>query len=401
MSILKNYSGIIWLLGGIVLGSVIGIWLGPRAVMLKPVGDIFLNLLFTAVIPLVFFAIASALADMDPSMKMGRVLGVMALVFLGTILLSAITTLAAVWIFPLHERAGNAVAEITEQPGSIGEQITRLLTVSEFYDLLSRRNMLPFIIFSALTGFAAMLAGSGGTAFRGFLRSGNEVMKQLMVLIMKLAPVGLGAYFAYQAGVVGPQLFGTYAHSLGMYYAVGTFYFIAGFTFYAFIAGGVPGIRLFWRNNIIPTLTSLGTCSSIATIPANLEATRRMGVPDHVGSVVIPLGATLHKDGSSISSIIKIAAAFVITGKSLLTVDAIVMALGITVIVSIVEGGILNGGYIGEMLSMSVYGFPPEVLPAMMIIGTLVDPLATVLNATGDNVAAMMTTRFLRLQRSE
>ena len=81
-------------------------------------------------------------------------------------------------------------------------------------------------------------------------------------------------------------------------------------------------------------------------------------------------------------------------GKSFSSADIILLALGMTVLVSIVEGGIPNGGYVGELLFISAYGFPPEALPAAMIIGTLVDPMATLLNATGDNVCAMLVARF-------
>ncbi|CAL1517863.1 dicarboxylate/amino acid:cation symporter [Chitinophaga sp. MM2321] len=395
MRIFKNYSGIFWLLGGIAGGSIAGLLLGPKVAVIKPIGDIFLNLLFTAVIPLVFFAIASAIAHIEASHRLGKVLGIMSIVFLCTILISAFLTIVAVWIFPIHQQVTLSHAVDVESPGNFGEQLTRLLSVGEFYELLSRKNMLPFIIFSVLVGLAAMRAGERGVAFRKFLYSGNEVMKDLLAVIMKIAPVGLGAYFAYQVGTVGPQLFGTYAHSLGIYYGFGTIYFIVGFSFYAFVAGGFNGIKIFWKNNIIPTLTAVGTGSSIATIPANLEAVQRMGVPASIGNVVVPLGATLHKDGSSISSIIKMAVVFAMFGKGFNSVDTVLMAMGITVIVSIVEGGIPNGGYIGELLVMSVYGFPVEALPPLLIIGTLVDPLATILNATGDNVAAMLTARFL------
>ncbi len=385
-----------WLLAGIIAGSIAGLIFGERVVIIKPIGDIFLNLLFTVIIPLVFFSIANAIAHIEAGNKLGRILGVMSLLFLATILISAFFTIVAVWIFPIHQQVTLSKAISLEQPGNWGEQLARLLTVSEFYELLSRKNMLPFIIFSGLVGFAAMRAGESGRAFRQFLHSGNEVIKEVLTVIMKLGPVGLGAYFAYQVGTVGPQLFGTYAHSLGIYYGFGIFYFIVGFTLYAFIAGGIPGVKIFWKNNIVPSLTALGTGSSIATIPANLNAVGRMGVPADIGSVVVPLGATLHKDGSSISSIIKMAVVFAMFGKSFDSPSVIIMALGVTVIASIVEGGIPNGGYIGELLVMSIYGFPVEALPPLMIIGTLVDPLATILNATGDNVAAMLTTRFLR-----
>lgn len=384
------------LLTGIIAGSIAGLVYGERIIAIKPVGDIFLNLLFTAIIPLVFFAVADAIAHIEAGNKLGQTLGIMSLVFLSTILISAFLTIVAVWIFPIHQQVILNHDVNLEKPANWGEQLVRLLTADEFYTLFSRKNMLPFIIFSCLTGFAAMRTGERGAAFRKFLRSGNEVSKDILTVIMKAGPIGLGAYFAYQVGTVGPKLFGTYAHSLGIYYGFGTVYFIIGFTFYAFIAGGLPAIKIFWKNNIIPTLTAVGTGSSIATIPANLEAVRKMGVPEDIGNVVVPLGATLHKDGSSISSIIKMAVVFAMFGKGFDGPSVIFMALGVTVIASIVEGGIPNGGYIGELLVMSVYGFPVEALPPLMIIGTLVDPLATILNATGDNVAAMLTTRFLR-----
>ena len=119
-----------------------------------------------------------------------------------------------------------------------------------------------------------------------------------------------------------------------------------------------------------------------------------MYVPDHVANLVIPLGAPLHKYVSSISAIIKIAAVFAIMGKDFMNPETIVLALGLTVILSIVEGGIPNGGYIAEIMIMTVYNFPVEMLPVVMIIGTLVDPMATLLNATGDTVSAMLVTRF-------
>lgn len=392
---LKNYASIIRLLLGILLGTFLGLYLGNRVEVIKPIGDIFLNLLFTAVIPLIFFAITSAIANIDRTKKMGRVMVVMIFVFLATVLISAILTVFTVWIFPLPQQidtASNIVENV--HPSSFGEQATSLLTVNEFSELLSRKSMLAFIIFSLFIGFATLRSGEIADPFKKFLIAGDEVMKQFLIMIMKLAPIGLGAYFAYQVGVFGPQLFGTYGHSMAIYYGFCTFYFLVFFSIYAFIAGGFLGVKIFWKNNIIPTFTAVSTCSSVATIPANLAAARAMKIPEHISNLVIPLGAPLHKDGSSVSSIIKIAAVFAIMGKDFMDPTTILMALGITIVVSMVEGGIPNGGYIGEILVMTVYGFPVEMLPVVMIIGTLVDPMATILNATGDTVSAMLVTRF-------
>jgi Na+/H+-dicarboxylate symporter len=394
-SLFTTYSSIIWLLCGITVGSVLGLVFGKDVVIIKPLGDIFLNLLFTAIIPLIFFTIASSIASLEKTEKLGKLFVIMIAIFLCTVLISAMLMIAGVFVFPIHQDiiiSKIPLENIVAADG--GSQITQLLTANDFYELLSRKSMLALIIFSFLIGFSSLRSGEKGESFRGFLNSGNEVMKQLLHLIMKTAPIGLGAYFAYQVGIFGPQLFGAYAKPLGLYYGVCAFYFILFFSLYAFLAGGKLGLKVFWTNNITPALTALGTCSSIATIPANLEAAEKMQVPAYIRNVAIPLGAPLHKDGSSMSSIIKIAVIFAMFGKDFTDPMTLLTALGITVIVSVVEGGIPNGGYIGEILAITIYGFPMEqALPAAMIVGTLVDPMATLLNANGDVVSAMLITR--------
>jgi Na+/H+-dicarboxylate symporter len=395
-SFLKNYRSILMLLGGIVAGSILGLVFGKGVEVIKPLGDIFLNLLFTAIIPLVFFTISSSIASLEKTEKLGKLFGIVIVVFLGTVIISAILMIVGVLVFPIQQ--GIIISKIpleTIQGSSAGSQITQLLTANDFFELLSRKNMLALILFSFLIGFASLRSGEKGESFRSFLNSGNEVMKQLLHLIMKTAPIGLGAYFAYQVGIFGPQLFGAYAKPLGLYYGVCGFYFIVFFSLYAFMAGGSRALKIFWKNNITPSLTALGTCSSIATIPANLEGAEKMNIPSHIRNVVIPLGAPLHKDGSSMSSIVKIAVIFALFGKDFTDPYTLLTAIGITIIVSVVEGGIPNGGYIGEILAITVYGFPMEqALPAAMIVGTLVDPMATLLNANGDLVSAMMVTRI-------
>lgn len=387
----------IWLITGIVAGSIAGMVLGKSAEIIKPIGDIFLNLLFVAVIPLVFFAISSAIANLQGAQKLSRIMGVMAAVFVGTVIVAAIITIVAMWLFPVHQTLLSS-ADTVAQAGSkklSGDDITQLFTTSDFFQLLSRKNMLALIIFAILVGFGTLRAGEKGRVFAKALNSGNEVFKNVFIIIMKPAPIGLGAYFAYQVAVFGPSLFGTYAHTLGVGYGVSIFIYAVIYSIYAFIAGGVKGIKRYWENNIIPSATAVGTCSSIATIPANLDAAKKMGITDVIAGITIPLGGTLHKDGSSISSILKMAVVFAMFGKGFDSPGVILIALGMTVLVSVVEGGIPNGGYVGELLFISAYGFPSEALPPAIIIGTLIDPIATLLNATGDTVAAMMVNRFI------
>ncbi|ROI07450.1 dicarboxylate/amino acid:cation symporter [Kaistella haifensis] len=393
--LIKNYSGIILLIIGITTGSFIGIFF-PKAVdFLKPLGDIFLNLLFVSVVPLVFFAVSNSIASLEEQSKFGKIIFSMIFTFLLFIIIAALFTITAVYFFPT-EALPSTSKEILETGNNAtwGDRIVSFFTVGEFTELFSRKNMLALLIFAFLTGTAARKTGDAGKHFTLFLASGYEVMKELLLLVMKAAPIGLGAYFAYQVATVGPQLFGFYAKPLGLYYAAGVVYFLVFFSIYAFAAKGKDGVKNFWKNNIYPSLTAISTCSSFATMPANLQAAARIGVPDAIANIVIPIGSTLHKNGSSMSSIIKIYVAFLIIGRDFFDPMNLLLALGITIFVSIVAGGIPNGGYIGEMLMISVYQLPVEAIPAVMIIGTLVDPLATVLNSTGDTVAAMFVTKI-------
>jgi len=401
---IQNYGSILLLLLGIGIGSLIGVFFPHFVNNLKPIGDIFLNLLFVSVIPLVFFAIASSVANIEGDSVLGRIIGMMSLVFVIGIVVAGVTSVIFLYLFPVSsdlpiEQAKEIIDTATQD--SWGEKMVRFLTVSEFSSLLSRQNMLAFVIFSFLVGIATRKSGSSADMFRKFINSGNAVMGNLLVMVMKLAPIGLGAYFAYQVGTLGPQLFGFYAKPIGLYYIFGLFYFFTVFSLFAFLAFGIKGVKRYWQNNILPSLTALSSCSSLATMPANLLAAKQIGIPDTVASVVIPLGTTLHKHGSAIACIFKIYVALLLSGKEFFDPTNLVMAVGITLLVSIVAGGIPNGGYIGEMLIISVYQMPTEVIPSIMIIATLVDPLATMLNATGDTVAAMLTTRLIGQKLSD
>lgn len=395
--VIENYGSILLLILGIIAGSIIGLFAPQLVDYIKPLGDIFLNLLFVSIIPLLFFAISSSVANIEEQNKLGKIIGIMAAVFLVTILIAAMATVCILHLYPVNsviDTTGFTEDALSASTSSWGDRIVSFLTVSEFGNLLSRQSILAFVIFSFLVGISARNAGDKAKSFISFIQSGNEVLKQLLLLIMKVAPIGLGAYFAFQVKTLGPQLFGFYAKPLALYYIFGLVFFLVFFSLYALVANGKIGLFSFWKNNIFPSLTALSTCSSLATMPANLAAAKRIGIPPTIANVVIPLGNTLYKNGSAISSILKIYVAFTLLGWNFFEVETILTALGITVLVTVVAGGIPNGGYIGEMLMISVYGLPAEAIPAVMIIGTLVDPLATVLNATGDTVAAMLVTRF-------
>jgi Na+/H+-dicarboxylate symporter len=275
------------------------------------------------------------------------------------------------------------------------EQIVKAFTAPDFADILSKKNMMALIIFSILIGLATSAAGEKGKTFSGFLSSGSAVMMKVIAFIMYYAPIGLCAYFAYLVGVFGPELLGSYARAMVLYYPMAILYFFIAFTVYVFIAGKTEGVRRFWRNIIPASLVALATGSSMATIPANLQAADKTGVPKDISECIIPIGATVHMEGSCLAAVLKIAFLFGIFNMSFTGMETLLTALGIALLTGVVVSGIPGGGTIGELLIISIYGFPPEAFPIITMIGTLVDAPATMLNAVGDNVSSMMVARIL------
>ena len=393
---LKSYGFSIILIISIIIGSFLGIIYKKDAIAFKPFGDIFLNLLFTVIVPLVFFSISSAVAGMTNIRRLGKIMGSMILVFVVTGLIASAVMVIGVVLYPPAAGVKIALgAGVNAEHFKISEQIVKAFTAPDFADILSKKNMLALIIFSILLGLATSASGERGKAFANFLTSASDVMMKLISFIMYYAPIGLCAYFAYLVGVFGPELLGAYMRAMILYYPTAILYFFIAFTIYAFIAAKGEGVSRFWRNIIPASLVALATGSSMATIPSNLEAADKTGVPRDISEVVIPIGATIHMEGSCLAAILKIAFLFGLFQMNFFGLETIATAIGIALLVGVVVSGIPGGGTIGELLIISIYGFPLEAFPIITMIGTLVDAPATMLNAVGDNVASMIVARMI------
>jgi len=385
------------LLVSISIGCILGLIFKEKSVVFKPFGDIFLNLLFTLVVPLVFFSLSSTIAAMTDLKRLSSILIWMMIVFIITGVIACGVMIASLQLCPPAEGVTlHLSAPADNQQLSLGDTLVKAFTVSDFADLFSKKNMLPLIIFSLLLGVTASAAGPKARAFVDFLTAGNQVMEKMIALIMLYAPIGLGAYFAYLVGVFGPQLLGTYVRAVELYYPIAFLYFFLAFTVYAYVAGGLHGIKIFWKNIMPVALISWGTGSSIASIPANMDAAKRIGVPQELREVIIPIGgATLHLEGSCLSAILKIALLFGLFHTPFTGWHTLSIAIGIALLSGTVMSGIPGGGFLGELMIVTMYGFPIQALPIISMVGTLVDPPATMVNATGDNICCMITARIL------
>ncbi|NLY09612.1 MAG: dicarboxylate/amino acid:cation symporter [Tissierellia bacterium] len=392
----KNYRLPITLLLAIALGSIIGAVYGEKATVLKPFGDIFINMMFTAVVPLVFVSVASAVGNMANMKRLRNIIGNMFLVFVITGIIAALIIITVVKIAPPAAGVNLSMETGTElEKLNFGEQVVKALTVGDFNLLLSKSNMLPLIVFSIIFGICVSALGPAGAPVAKLLESLSKVFMKFIDILMLYAPIGLGAYFANLVGEFGPQLLGAYAKAMAIYYPLCFLYFFIAFPIYGYVAAGKEGAKRLMKHILPPGITAFATGSSIATMPVNLEAAKKIGIPSDISEIVLPIGATMHMDGTVFSSILKISFLFGIFGQPFAGASTYLTAIAVSVMGGVVMSGVPGGGLIGEMLIVNLYGFPPEAFPIIATIGFLVDPPATMINAAGDTVASMVVARLV------
>lgn len=393
--LIKPYIFSLLLLSSVLLGGLTGYFFPKNAGQLKPFGELFLNLILTAIVPLIFFSIASAIAKAGSLGKLGRISFTMFYVFLFTGIVAAIYAIIVVKVFP----PGQGVELNLLKPKSLAtinlsSQLVSIFTVSNFSDLLSHEHLPALIVFSILAGLAA--AKEQKHAVTGFLQAGEVIFMRVFALIMYYAPIGFFAYFAFLVSELGPKLMENYARVGLVYYLSAILYFLVVYSVYAYLAGKIKGLKLFWKQIFLPMITAIATCSSAASIPANLVACKNMNISAENYETVIPLGTLIHKEGSIIGGIFKIAFLFGIFHLDFAGLSILVTAVGVSLLVGTVMGAIPSGGMLGELLILSVYGFPPSVLIAIAAISIIIDPIATMLNVTGNTISAALIDRLTK-----
>lgn len=404
---LKNYISTIILLVAIIVGAIIGIVFKEKAAILSPFGDIFLNLMFIVIVPLIFLNISTAIAKMNQAKRFGKIMigiiGVFIVTSIIAVLVGIFTTLPIKLVTTEDgEQIKSSLEEVTNDNQEESENLTILertvsaLTVNDFSGLLSRNNIIAIIVFSIIFGIATKMSGEKGKPVVDFLVSANEIVMNIVKIIMYYAPIGLGCYFASLVGTFGKEIAIGYAKTFIVYTIVAILFYFVIYTIYAFLSGGKKGIRLFWKNVIPTTVTSLATCSSAASIPVNIQTAKKIGVSEDIAETLIPLGTSFHKDGSIIGSVFKIMFLVCLFGTDISNIQSIFQILGVALVATLLVSAVpIGGGTISEMMIITMMGYPVAALPILTIIATIIDPPATMLNVVGDTSSSMLAARVI------
>ena len=405
-NIWKNYKKTILLVIGLVIGAIVGIVFGEKAKYLAPFGDIFINLMLVIIVPLLFLTITTSIAKIKQPKRLGKVLVTIFASFIVTSLIAVGVGLGATYSNKLVDPKNTdaikeQMLEETEEETTEDEEKGFLLyanrtvetvTVSDFSGILTRANIVAVIVFSIIIGLCIHLVGKEAEPVLLVLESANKVVLKFIDVIFLYAPIGLGCYFAALVGTFGNEIAVGFGKTFIIYTLVSVIFYFLIYTLYAFLAGGVKGIKAFWANILPATVTSLSTCSSAASIPVNMECAKKIGVSNDIAETMIPLGTSFHKDGSVIGSVFKIMFLVYLFGTHPSVWTVVGVALLATILVTAVPVG---GGTISETLILTMMGFPLTALPILTIIATIIDPPATLLNVVGDTSSSMLVSRVV------
>ena len=407
-SVKRNYVFLAIMLGAMAAGAAVG-WFFPvvkdadgtvleaGATIFKPLGTVFINLMFCIVVPMVFASISSAVANMKSRRRAGKIMGVTVATFVVTGAIAAVIMFVLMRLFPpvLTPWTEFQTGEMGDY-ASLSELIVNFFTAEDFVGLLSRQAMLPLIVFSLLFGFAVNLTGGGETLVGKFLDNLAEVMLKFVQLVTYYAPIAFFGFFADLVATYGSQIVENYVRALAVYYPLCFLYIFTAWPLFAWFGGGKGAVKTMFAHIAKPAIVSLGTCSSVATIPTNMEAAADTGISKDVTDMVLPLGATMHMDGSCFSCVLKIAFVFGVFGQPF-TFSQLVPVVLVAVLSSVGMSGVPGGGYIGEYIICSIF-FADHMeiaFPILVTIGNLVDPPATMINSAGDYVASFLVSRFV------
>lgn len=399
--IIKNYKSTIILLVSVIIGTICGLIFKEKTSIVKPLGDLFLNLLLVIIVPLIFFTITSSISKMSNKKRLSKIIINTFIIFLITSVIACLFALLTTSFIDLVNKEDNVLIQEAFKNNenvtpklNILERTVNVLSTNSFINLLSTDNLVALIIMSILLGLAINKAGNKGRKVADFFDSFSEVMYKLIEIIMYYAPIGLGCYFASLVGSIGSTIALGFLKTFIVFTITSILFMFIFYTLYAFIAGRKKGVKLFWKNILPVALTAVGTCSSAASVPINISCTKKIGVPNDIAETTVSLGTSFHKDGSCMGSVFKIMFLVNLFGTSLLTIGDFTKVLGIALLATLLVTAVpIGGGTISEMLILSMLNYNVAALPILTIIATIIDAPATLLNVIGDTASSMLVTK--------
>ncbi|MEM0497329.1 MAG: dicarboxylate/amino acid:cation symporter [Acidilobaceae archaeon] len=377
----------------LIIGGLLGYVGGKTVSDLKILGDIFVRILRTIIPPLIFFTIGYAVASILDLRRLGSILVIVIIIFIGTSIIAASLGVVSGLVFKPGEGIGLEVPPgyTPPKPATWVDIVMSFFSI-DFSELLTVGGALKLIVFTLIFGLGVALLGDAGAPIRSFLEAGSRVFIKIVSLLMYYAPIAVFGYSAWLVGVYGPEIAKGYIKLVIALYTFALFHFIVTYGLMVWIAGLDP--RRYFREQLEPFLVAFTTRSSAATLPVNMRAAERMGIPRDIYNITLPIGATVNMDGTALYqalSALFVAQLFGIT----LGFDKLLLLILATLIGSIATAAIPGGGLIMLAFVLSTVGLPLEGIAIILAVDPILDAIRTAINVSGDNASSALLTRIL------
>ena len=386
----------------LVLAVVAGILLQDYADFvneyIKPLGNIFLNLLKFIVVPLVLFSIMAGILSMNDVSQVGR-LGLRALLYFMfttviAVALGLVTSTLVKGFLPLiHVERDNNAAEIEIPDITIMDQIVNMFPENIMLPL-TNMTMMQVIVIAIFFGVAMVHVGEAGEPARKLTLSANVVVSKVLSYIMALAPIGVFCMLTPVVVSNGPSVLGSYAALVVLGYFCFSVHAVCVYGSLVYLLGGLSPLRFF--KALHPAmLFAFSSDSSVATLPYTMECTERLGVRKDIGNFVLSLGATINMDGVAIY--LGVASVFMATccGIDLTLQQYFAIAFAST-IASIGTPGIPGGSLALMAMVFASAQIPVECVAIVAGVDRIVDMGRTVMSVTGDASCAVVMQNRLK-----
>ena len=389
-----------WIFIGMVAGIVAGLCFinAPDFTTnyLKPIGTIYINLLKFLVVPVVLFSITDGVVSLKDLKRVGSVGLKTFIYYMCTTAVAVVIGLILANVFkglfpalPGAELAG-LTYEAKEAP-TVMSVIVGIFPDS-FLKPMVDANMLPLIVISVLLGAGILAAGEKGVKIGEAVNCMSEVIMQIMMMIIKITPIGVFCLMTNVVAVNGPKIVGTLALVIGIAYLAYALHIILVYgSSVKFLSGMSP---LAFAKGIAPAfITAFTTTSSNATLPVNTECCNKMGAEPEISSFVLPLGATINMDGTAIYQAVAtvfIASCYGVT----LTISDMAMVVLTATLASVGTAGVSGAGMIMLAMVLETVGLPVEGIAIIAGVDKIFDMGRTALNITGDATCAIWISKL-------
>ena len=380
---------LIWM----VIGSVLGVIFGEQVLFLKPIGEIFLQLLVMAAIPLVFFNLLAGVSSIGSKVAFGKI-GIKIFVYY---LISTSLAITVGLVLMQITGAGYGMTlkgEIPENVGSMPDLGGILISMvpTNIFKSFAEGNLIQIVIIAILLGVVVLnLPSEKQKTFTQAFEKATDLMRGLVELILKASPLGLGALMAGTFAEHGGNVLGPLLGFIGTVYAGHLVMVIL----YMMVLISVK-VKPFWFLSKTSPLyaTTIATCSSLASLAVALEvAEQKLKLPRKIFSFTLPLGAQFNKDGSSIM----LSAVLIFTAQAIgleFSISQMVQIVVVGLIISEGSSGIPGGSLVIAMLFAQAFNLPLEIVAVIGGIYRLIDMGNTTVNCMGDMVATSVVSKI-------